>query len=117
MKRTQLRRYTTLKRNSRLRRRSKKLSMAMREYIPTMVQWLIGKKCKSCADLGIDKKAEVVHHKRGRHSIERLLAKKWWMPCCWFHNGEIERRKEWARANGYLLNRQADKPKRLDSNP
>jgi hypothetical protein len=51
--------------------------------------------------------ATQVHHRLKRHGA-RLLDERWWMATASASHDLVENRKDWARAEGYLLPIQAD---------
>ena len=100
MKRTPLKRKTPLKRGGRLNPVSKKRAKQNKVYSIARAEYLEQNPlCEIC-----EKKADQIHHKRGRFG-DRLNEKEFFMAVCmtchnWIHGNPIE-----AYSKGYLLTR------------
>lgn len=81
------------------------------KYNQDSKQWLIGKRC-ACV---CNRKASLVHHKRGREGyadlqkyfsgIKLLHDKDYWLAACFDCHVEIHNNPEWAYKKGYLESR------------
>jgi len=98
MKRSSLKRKTPLKRGGRLKPVSKKRAKQNKVYSAVRLEYLQHNPlCERCG-----KKADQIHHKKGRFG-ERLNDKDFFMAVCmtchnWIHSNSIE-----AYSKGYLL--------------
>lgn len=73
-----------------IRKVSKKYAKLLREYSPKRKAFLeIHEYCQVRLDCCTGR-AEVIHHKKGKHSRELYLDEKYWMASCSLCNVEIE---------------------------
>jgi hypothetical protein len=82
-----------------------------KEYTAKSREWLKGKKCAVKKDVP----AECVHHMAGRegyadkwardNGVTLLLDERYWLPVSMDAHTAIENNPEWAKENGYSVNR------------
>lgn len=80
--------------------RSKKRAKEEAQYNREVKVWKVGKMCAVYPD----KKAVDCHHIRGREGA-MLLEQKFWLPVSREGHRKIENNPEWARSQGFIINR------------
>jgi hypothetical protein len=81
-------------------KRSAKRKKQERSYSTDRKEFLQDPKNRFCFIEGCGRQATTVEHRRGRvgyadewareNNVPLLLDKRWWAPCCWSHNLQLE---------------------------
>lgn len=89
LKRTPLKKDPTYRMPKQSKRRKKEALIYSKERI----KFLAG---KTCFIDGCNKPADTIEHTMGRTG-DLYLDQKYWQPCCWSHNTELEKNTELSR--------------------
>jgi len=82
---------------------SPKMAAALQIYSKKKKAWIEDKVCAVCG-----REAKVIHHKKGKSSIELLLDERFWLPVCdGLCHYYIENQPNQAKEKGYSVSRLA----------
>ncbi|KAA2242855.1 hypothetical protein F0L74_10020 [Chitinophaga agrisoli] len=92
------------KKPTKIRPFSKKREKINRVYAKKSRPFWKGKDCEIKLP-GCTGKAQCINHKKGKATTALLMDERFWEASCFYCNGEIENKNQWAVDNGHKLSR------------